>query len=94
MDALSQANNVRYATEDAWKQKMAARIDYWMVKGFNATHARARATVEAQPEYREYLQAKAEWHYLDDLRQATQTRLFGLMNINKAVTAAYQGTRG
>lgn len=93
VEALKTATDRRYDTESAHRLKVNQRIDYYMLRGRNATHARARANVEAQPEWEAHLQAKAEWHYLEDLRKALETRLYGLMNVNKAITATYNGTR-
>lgn len=93
VEALKDATDKRYAADAEHRLKINQRIDYWMLKGYNATHARARANVEAQPQWEDYLQAKAEWRYLEDLRQSIQTRLYGFMNINKAIASAYHGTR-
>lgn len=98
LDALVEAqkdvNERRYAAESAFDAKFNARITYWMDQGKNATYARAQAKVETGDEFRALLDTKAEYHYIEDLSRALQTRIFSLLNINKAVQAAYNSYRG
>ena len=93
VDAQKDCNDRRYAAESAYETHFNARIAFWMDNGKNATYARAKAKVEAKDLYEALLNAKAEYHYLEGLSRALQTKIFSLLNINKAVTAAYQSFR-
>ncbi len=98
LDALVEAqkdvNDRRYAAESAYDAKFNSRITYWMDQGKNATYARAQAKVDARDEFEAFLNTKAEYHYIEDLSRALQTRIFSLLNINKAVQSAYNTYRG
>lgn len=98
LDALVEAqkdvNERRYLAEATYDEKFNTRITYWMDQGKNATYARAQAKVEAREEFEALLNTKAEYHYLEDLSRALQTRIYSLLNINKAVQAAYNSYRG
>lgn len=92
-EALVDTNNRRYAAESTYTEKFNLRIDHWMNEGMTATQARARANVEAMPEYRAWLATKGEYHQLEDLSKAMTTRIYSLLNINKAVTAQFGSYR-
>ena len=38
--------------------------------------------------------AKAAWHYADDTLKALTSKLYGMLNVNKGVQAAYNGYGG
>jgi hypothetical protein len=85
---LLQLNENRYAAERAYSRRkntaMAAHA-----KNNSVTVARALAEVEALTELEEVHNAKAAWHYADDSMRALTSKLYGLLNVNKGVQAAY-----
>ena len=93
VEALQGVNGRRYNAESAYEQKFNSRIAHWIDAGKSATYARAQAKVEARVEFEAWLNTKAEYHYLEGLSRALQTRIYSLLNINKAVTASYQSFR-
>ncbi len=94
VEALRDTNSRRYAAEVAYSQKKNSRMAHWIDAGKNVTYARAQAEVESRAEYEAWLNLKAEYHHLEDLSKALQARIFSMLNINKAVTAAYNSYRG
>lgn len=94
VDALKDTNIRRYAAEAALSLKKNSRMAHWMDAGKTATYARAQAEVESLGELEALHTVKAEYHHLEDLSKALQARIFSMLNINKAVTAAYNSYRG
>lgn len=94
VDALKDTNQRRYAAEAAYSTKKNMRMAFWMDAGRNVTYSRAQAEVEALPELEAWHATKLEYHHLEDLSKALQARIFSMLNINKAVTAAYNSFRG
>ncbi|KUF06855.1 hypothetical protein AUL38_10740 [Leucobacter sp. G161] len=87
-------NDRRYAAEAEYLEAFNLSIDRWMSDGISATQARAKANVEALPQYRSWLALKGEYHQLEGLSKALTTRIYSLLNINKGVQAAYNTHRG
>lgn len=93
-EAMTDVNDRRYAAESDYLEAFNLSIDTWMTKGVSATQARAKANVEALPQYRAWLATKGEYHQLEGLAKALTTRIYSLLNINKSVQAAYNTYRG
>lgn len=93
-EALTDVNARRYVAESAYLLKRNQRMAELGKEGMGATFARAQAEVEAADEYKAWLDTKAEYHQLEGLSKALTTRIYSLLNINKAVQAAYNTYRG
>lgn len=89
-DALLKLNEARYETERLWSRKKNERMVHHSAH-MNTTTARAMAELDADSERRLADEAKAAWHYADDLQRALTAKLYGYLNINKSTRAAYQG---
>lgn len=87
---LEQLNQERYAAEREWSRRRNTALAQHS-KNMPVTAARALAEVEALPEMERLHNAKAAWHYADDSMKALTSKLYGLLNINKGVQAAYRG---
>lgn len=94
VEALRDTNVRRYAAEASYSAKKNLRMTYWMDAGKSVTYARAQAEGESQEELAAWHATKAEYHHLEDLSKALQARIFSMLNINKAVQAAYNTYRG
>lgn len=86
---LEALNQVRYEAERAWSRRRNTALAAHS-KNMSVTAARALAEVEALTELEALHNAKAAWHYADDSMRALTTKLYGLLNINKGVQAAYR----
>lgn len=88
---LDKATRQRYAAELAYTDRLNLRIDHWMTHGYSTTQARARAIGEAKELHEKWLETKAIWHKLENTKKAMQTRLNGLMNLNKSQPTSFHG---
>lgn len=90
---MLELNEARYAAERAWsRRKNTALAQHG--KNNPVTIARALAEVEALVEREAADNAKAAWHYADDTMKALTSKLYGMLNVNKGVQAAYAGYSG
>lgn len=90
---LLELNEVRYAAERAWSRRRNTALAQH-AKNNSVTVARALAEVEALVEREAADNAKAAWHYGDDTLKALTSKLYGMLNVNKGVQAAYNGYGG
>jgi hypothetical protein len=87
---LMELNQKRYEMERAWSRRRNTALAQH-AKNNSITVARALADVEALVEREEADNAKAAWHYADDSMKALTSKLYGLLNVNKGIQAAYRG---
>ena len=87
---LERLNEERYTAERDWSRRRNTALAQH-AKNMPVTAARALAEVEALPELERLHNAKAAWHFADDSMKALTSKLYGLLNINKGVQAAYRG---
>lgn len=81
----------RYAAESAYIKARATAM--LMSTQTTVTRQRAEADIAALPALLEFQQHKAILHAAEELQKALTAKLYGYLNINKASTAAFQGTR-
>lgn len=87
---MLELNEARYEAERAWSRRKNTSLAQHG-KTNPITVARALAEVEALPERETADNAKAAWHYADDTMKALTSKLYGMLNVNKGVQAAYAG---
>jgi hypothetical protein len=87
---LLELNEARYDAERAWSRRFNVALAAHC-KSMQVTPARALATVEALTEREAADNGKAAWHYADDSLKALTSKLYGLLNVNKGIQAAYRG---
>jgi len=90
---MLELNEIRYAAERAWSRRRETSLAAHAAS-MSVTRARALANVEAMPELEAWHDAKAAWHYADDTLKALTSKLYGMLNVNKGVQAAYNGYGG
>lgn len=91
-DVLLEINNRRYAAERKYSARKNSQMAFYGREGQPVTFARALAEVDAQSELETWHNTKAEYHYMEDTERALRTKIYSMLNINKAVTAAYNSS--
>jgi hypothetical protein len=89
---MLELNEARYDAERAWSRRKNTALAQH-AKNNSVTVARALAEVESLVEREAADNAKAAWHYADDTMKALTSKLYGLLNVNKGIQAAYNGMR-
>ena len=88
---LRQMWHDRYEAERAMIEARAKAM--LQSKAATVTEKRAEADLAALPFRLEFDLKKETLHAAEELQKALTAKLYGLLNLNKAVTAAYQGSR-
>lgn len=86
---------------DLWEQRYQTEREYIRIKGealLNATgytvaEKRAEADLTAMEAMESWQAAKTTLHAAEELQKALRAKLYGLLNLNKSVTATYQAVR-
>jgi len=86
---LLEINERRYAAERKYSARKNSQMAFHGRQGLAVTFARAQAEIDAQSELEVWHNAKAEYHYAEDTSQALRTKIYSMLNINKAVVAQY-----
>jgi hypothetical protein len=89
---MLELNETRYDAERDWSRRKNTALAQH-AKNNSVTVARALAEVESLVERQAADNAKAAWHYADDTMKALTSKLYGLLNVNKGIQAAYNGMR-
>lgn len=92
-DVLLAINEQRYAAEREYSRiKNTALVDHG--KSMIPTFARAQAELDAAEAKALWDRKRAEYHYAEDTQKALTTKIYSMLNVNKAVAAAYATHRG
>ncbi|MGH3703004.1 MAG: hypothetical protein ACRDT9_00105 [Agromyces sp.] len=87
-DVLLSINEKRYEAERAYSRvKNTAMVEHG--KTMIPTFARAQAELDAADAKREWDTQKAAYHYAEDTQKALTTKIYSMLNVNKAIAAAY-----
>jgi hypothetical protein len=86
---LLEINERRYAAERAHSRRKNEQMAFYGRQGMAVTFARAQAESDAMPELEVWHGTKAEYHYAEDTERALRTKIYSMLNINKAVVAQY-----
>lgn len=92
-DKLLEINDRRYAAERAYLRKKNANLAGYGKAGVPATFARAQAEVDAAAELNTWHNAKAEYHYAEGTERALRTKVYSMLNINRAIAAQFGAHR-
>ncbi len=91
---LLEINKRRYKAERAYSARKNLQMAFYGREGYAVTFARAQAEIDAQSELEAWHGTKAEYHYAEDTERALRTKIYSMLNINKAVTAQYNSYGG
>ena len=86
---LLEINNRRYDAERKYSARKNTQMAFYGRSGHPVSFARAMAEVDAQSELEAWHNTKAEYHYAEDTERALRTKIYSMLNVNKAVAAAY-----
>lgn len=92
-DVLLAINEQRYAAEREYSRvKNEALVEHG--KTLAVTLARAQAELEAADAKRRWDEKRAAYHYAEDTQKALTTKIYSMLNVNKAIAATYATHRG
>jgi hypothetical protein len=88
-DVMLEINDRRYAAERAYSRKKNEHLAGYGKSGVPATFARAQAEVDSLAELETWHNTKAEYHFAEKTEQALRTKVYSMLNINRAIAAQY-----
>lgn len=88
-DAMLEINERRYTAERAYSAKRNSRLAGYGQAGVAVTFARAKADEDALEELAAWHAVKAEYHHAEATERALRTKVYSMLNINKAIAAQY-----
>lgn len=92
-DLLLEINDRRYAAERAYSRKKNTRLAGYGRSGVPATFARAQAEADALEELETWHNTKAEYHHAEATERSLRTKVYSMLNINRAIAAQYGAHR-
>lgn len=92
-DVLLEINQRRYEAEREYSRAKNTALKDHAAQGDPVTVARSKAELDAMGAKQAWDLVKAEYHYAEDTMQALRTRIYSMLNINKAVTTQFQSYR-
>jgi ribosome-binding ATPase YchF (GTP1/OBG family) len=92
-DVLLAINEQRYAAEREYSRvKNSALVEHG--KSMIPTFARAQAELDAAEAKARWDEQRAAYHYAEDTQKALTTKIYSMLNVNRAVAATYTSHRG
>ncbi|AZS46647.1 hypothetical protein [Microbacterium oxydans] len=92
-DVMLEINGRRYDAERAYIARKQTQLAHYGRNNVPATFARAMADVDAQEQLEAWHNVKAEYHYAEGTERALRTKVYSMLNINRAIAAQFGAHR-
>lgn len=92
-DAMLEINERRYIAERDYSRVKNTKLAGYGKAGVAATFARAQAEVDSMPQLEAWHNTKAEYHHAESTERSLRTKVYSMLNINRAIAAQFGAHR-